>query len=41
LLLAETEMQREAGGRILLGDYKGGGPVVLRPIRFQRDGVWV
>jgi len=42
LLLAETEAQRdEAGRKILLGDDKGGVPVMLRPIRFQRAGISV
>jgi hypothetical protein len=31
----------EGGGRILLGDNMGGGTVMLRPIRFQRVGVWI
>jgi len=31
----------EGGGKILLGDTTGVGAVELRPIRFQRTGVWI
>lgn len=31
----------EGGGRILLGDNRGGGAVMVRPIRFQCDGVLI
>jgi hypothetical protein len=32
----------KAGTRIiLLGDNTGGGAVMLRPVRFQRVGVWI
>jgi hypothetical protein len=32
--------REESGGRTLLGDNKGDGPIVLRPIKFQRIGNW-
>jgi hypothetical protein len=32
---------RKSDARILLGDNKGDGVVMLRPIRFQRVGLWV
>jgi hypothetical protein len=31
----------EVGGRILLGEKKGGGAVMLSPIWFQCAGVWI
>jgi hypothetical protein len=31
----------EGDGRILLGENKGGGTVLLRPIKFQGVGVWI
>ena len=38
--LAIMKAQRDDGvGRILLGDNTGGGALVMRPIRFQCDGV--
>ena len=34
------KLRDESGGRILLGDNRSGGAVMLRPIRFQCDGVF-
>jgi hypothetical protein len=31
----------EGGGRIMLSVSRGGGAVMLRPIRFQCVGVWI
>ena len=36
-----TAQLDEHGLRLLLGDNKGGGEVMLRPIRFQCVGVWM
>jgi hypothetical protein len=31
---------KECGGRILLGDYAGGGALTLLPIRIKSVGIW-
>ena len=39
-LVGINEQLDEGDRRILLGDYTGGGTVMLQPITFQRVGVW-
>ena len=41
VLVVMKAQSHEGGGRILLGNYRGGGAVTLRLIKFQCVGVWI
>ena len=41
LLVAVKALSHECGGRILLGDNRGGGSVTLRQIKFRCVGIWI